>query len=228
MLLDELCDRFVSIYMDEEHLAIDEYKIVVAEFSKAVDQDRDYSWIVKALSEPIKRVLIRSAFEDQKLIPSLLTPYINAMAHVNDSCGVRYYVKPCVRSFGYRNVIQAMIDKYNVSDDWEKRGVLDAFYWVKYVPITEVDEQYRSECSIKDLKDELYPYIIKDFSVTDLIQLKRSIISLLNSEDFGSLEKDSDIERLFIAAQNDEDYYIRQRTAVMLSHSHRNTSLQYA
>ncbi len=132
----------------------------------------DWQWISAALDDSQKKWFVADIFRFHPVPKRLLVGMLRTAAYErNPSCN-RYFIEPCLRSFGARRVNEKLLRYLEVGTNEEKAGAASAFYWSfglnGYPGIPHED--------VSDLQERAACLLLHEFANNEDLDVRRRII----------------------------------------------------
>jgi hypothetical protein len=158
----------------------------------------------------------------------LFQPMMRAAVYEVNPSANRYFVEPCIRTYGHRRVNEALLAFVEEGSDIEKAGAVNALYWARlgltfrgrppaYTREYATPESVAAHHALADVwarRDRLF---LAEFVANPDLDVRRSIIPHLELE---PSHYPNDLQPLVAQAieiaQHHEDDYIRHRVQVQL------------
>ena len=174
-------------------------------------------WVVAGLCE-------RSG----SLAEVFFVPMLNAaIDEVNPSYN-RYFVAPCMNSFGPRRVNEYLLCVIESGTDFQKAGAVNALYWaqaglsfpsnaVSYDIEYATPESRAAYEALQDVRDRRRRVLLETFVMNSSVDVRRSIIPSLelDPQAYPDSHRSLVISAIEVARSH-EDGYIRHRVEVQL------------
>ncbi len=173
----------------------------------------DWQWLRSALDDPQKKWFVAEVFRFQPVPKRLLVGMLRTAVYERDPSLNRYFVEPCLRSFGARRVNQELLRYLEVGTDKEKAGVASAFYWSFGL---NGHQGIRHE-DLSDLWQRVSCLHLREFVNNQDLDVRRRIMPLLVlREDCYPEELQPLVLRAVEIARAHPDDYIRHRVEIQL------------
>lgn len=185
----------------------------------------DWKTLRQALQHDERKWLVAAIFA-QAPVPKRLFPAMiqAAIAEVNPSLN-RYFVAPCLASYGYRPVNEALLAYVETGSNAEKAGAINALYWAQ-MPLTFPLEKTTpdSQCAYVELADlwqRKRVLFLQLFVTNPNLDVRRSLIPSLHlAEADYPAELQPLVAQAIQIARHHPDDYIRHRVEVQLGMEH--------
>jgi hypothetical protein len=228
MIWDEYYERYLT-----------EQKINLESFWKEISprvyhpSHEDIQWFIQALEDEQRKWFVAFIVKKaagglpKRLKRVLLSPLIRAAVYERNPSLNRYFVEPCVAVFGYRQVIEALLDLVEQGSNFEKAGAVNALYWAgprlsfinapKYTLEYATPESRAAYEALADLQLRKRCLFLREFVSNPNLDVRRSIIPhlVLNPSCYADELKLLVLEAIEIARTHSDDY-IRHRVEVQL------------
>lgn len=174
----------------------------------------DKQWLAEALADNQRKWFVLFVVKVWGSVPkALYGAMIRAAVYEVDPSVNRYFVEPCLHSYGNRRVVESLLKYAETGSDFEKAGAANALYWAglpSRYPGADKDE-------IADLSLRRRCLYLREFAANESVDVRRSIIPSLKLEDAAYPEELRPLvaEAIRIARSHPDDY-IRQRVEVQL------------
>ncbi len=169
----------------------------------------DWRWLRDGLSDPDKKYFIAEVFRFQPVAKRLVPAMIRAGVLERDPSFNRYFIEPCVRSFGAESVLHELLRYLESGTDEEKGGAASALYWAAG----------RSEETpqVSRLLWRIQEQMLREFVANPNLYVRRRLIPMLSlkPERYGE-ELRPLIGRAVEIARAHPDEYIRHRIEIQL------------
>ena len=168
----------------------------------------DWQWLSDALCNPNQRAFVALVFRYQPVPKRLLSAFVRAAVSEHNPSRNRFYVEPCVRSWGFCEVNRRLLRLLQEGSNVEKAGAASAFYWAQGNPRHE---------DISPLRTKIRCALLREFIQNGDLAVRQRIVSLLRLD--RSLYPPSDqplIDRAIEVARSHPDEYIRHRIEIQL------------
>jgi hypothetical protein len=231
MTLDEFCDHFLASRESGEY-DDDFVKNHGADLMKRLSdmQSEDTQWIRDALEDQPRKWFVAVVFTYLPLpVPEdLFLPMIHTAVYEIDPSFNRYFVEPCIRTYGHRCVNEALLEFFEKGTDFEKAGAVNALYWARlglafrgnvpaYTREYAIPESVAAYDALVDIWVRRDCLFLKEFVKNQDLHVRRSIIpSLKLDASYYPDELKPLVAEAIHIAQNQEDDYIRHRVKVQL------------
>jgi hypothetical protein len=130
MSWEELFGAHVSARRGGKHASSEQ---VVKEARRLLSSATPEDWetLRQALRDGERKWLVAAVFARSPVPKRLLAAMIHAaIAEVDPSLN-RYFVEPCIASYGHRVVNEALLEYVEKGSDFEKAGAVNALYWAQ-------------------------------------------------------------------------------------------------
>jgi hypothetical protein len=131
---------------------------------------------------------------------------LRAAVEERDPSFNRLYVEPCVRGYGRRATVEALLRFLEEGTTRDKAGAANALYWTRL-----------GDDELGNLREQLDKTLLHEFIKTKDLDVRRAILGQLSlsAEDYPSDERPLIPEAIEIARRSD-DAYLRHRVEVQL------------
>jgi len=168
----------------------------------------DWRWLAEGLDDPERKWFVASLFEFHTLPRRLLGPMLRAGVLERSPSANRYFIRPCVRSFGGRRVLEVLLRYLESGTDAEKAGAASAVYWAEGDSPAE---------DLRGLRQQIRCQMLREFVANEELEVRRRIIPMLHLEPgIYPLELRPMVARAVEIARAHPDPYIRHRVEVQL------------
>ena len=227
MSWEELFDAYASARRGDKHASSEQ---VVKEARRMLSSAKPDDWetLRQALRDGKRKWLVAAMFSRSPVPKRLLAPMIHAaIDEINPSLN-RYFVEPCLASYGHRVVNEALLEYVENGSDFEKAGAVNALYWaqmpLRFSGITRefaldnaTPESRDAHLELNDVWQRKRCLLLREFVANADVHVRRSIIPSLNLDEAGYPD---DLKPLIAQAveiaRNHPDNYIRHRVEVQL------------
>lgn len=168
----------------------------------------DWQWLSNALGNPDQRLFVAMVFRYQPLPKRLLAAFLHAAVLERSPSRNRFYIEPCVRSWGIGEVNRRLLHFLQEGSNAEKAGAASAFYWVHGNPRNE---------NVSELRAKIRCALLHEFVQNSDLAVRQRIVPLLRLDP--SLYPPSDqplIDQAIEVARFHPDEYIRHRIEIQL------------
>jgi len=224
----------------EEGISLKELKKRISEFNEnyAVSlkkklqpiNSEDTIWLQSALSDEKKKRFALHIFYSLNfpLPKKLYKAMIRAAVYEIDPSENQFYVKPCVKAYGFYVVRQSLLEYVKNGNNFEKAGAVNALYWAIPEIVYKNGEYSRNytlpkssspaEKIIESWQIEKQQ-LLEEFVTNEDVFVRRSIIAQLNLKNrtYDSEEITSLVHKVIEIARNHPDEYIRNRLEIVFS-----------
>jgi hypothetical protein len=188
----------------------------------SVFTSQDSDWFIRALDDAQKKWFVALVFDVTPRLPDdVFEPLLRAGVHERNPSLNRWFIEPCLKSFGTGPVIRALLDILEGDSNSEKAGAANALYWANVLPYHDNSGHHRLD---KEPGDEFKSILVRqrnlvlqEFILNPDIHVRRSLVSRLNldSQVYPDHLKPL-VEEAITIARNHSDDYIRHRIEVEL------------
>jgi hypothetical protein len=163
----------------------------------------DWLWLKESLSDPERKGFVALVFKFQPVPKRLVPSMLLAGVLTKNLSFNRWFIEPCVRSFGSRRVLEELLRYFDSGTNVEKAGAASAFYWVGGNPRNE---------ELDDVILSIRCRMLREFVDNADLQVRRRIIPMLTlkSKDYPE-EYRSLVPIAVDIARSHPDEYIRHR-----------------
>jgi hypothetical protein len=227
MSWEEAFDSYQTARRDGNHSALEQ----IAENARcmvSMSDAEDWKLLENALHDQEHKWLVAEVFAKVSVPRRLLNALLQASVYeVNPSLN-RYFVEPCIASYGHRVVIEALLHYVEHGSAFEKAGAVNALYWAG-VPLcytgntrefTLENATPESRAAYLELNDVLLRkrcLFLQEFVSNENVHVRRSIIPSLKLEESSYPDAlKSLVAQAIEIARNHDDEYIRHRVEVQL------------
>jgi hypothetical protein len=174
--------------------------------------EEDIDWLIQALGHAERKWFVAELFRVSEVIPeSLFLPVMDAAINEIDPSNNKYFVEPCMKTFGPRRVNEYLLEVVSKEENHRKAGAVNALYWAGVL---------LRNLSYEDLSDlwmRKRILFLETFVLNSDVDIQRSLISKLNvnSMDYPKSHQHMVTEAISIARES-KDEYIRHRIEVQL------------
>jgi len=184
----------------------------------------DISWFVEAMGYSRKGEFAIQVLEHTSGLPvQFFDPLLRAAVYEIDPSLNRYFIAPCIKSFGARVVYEALLRYVETGTNFEKAGAINGLYWATVLPQGAAASNAEAQAvfaSMADLRARLSNLLLKEFVSNENVDVRRSIIAMLSPNPAAYA---TDVQALLPAAiaiaYNHPDKYIRDRAKVQFGNS---------
>jgi hypothetical protein len=196
--------------------------------------DADVAWLVDALAGAASRY---DVFEQSTALAEVFfVPLLDAAIDEVDPSYNRYFVEPCVNTFGPRRVNEYLLGVVESGTDFRKAGAVNAMYWARaalaFLPgapsfrIEHATPESRALYeSLRDVRERQRCLFLETFVANPATDVRRSIIPSLDLDPDAYPEGHrSLVAKAIDIARRHDDEYIRNRVEVQLGDCSRGLS----
>ena len=167
-----------------------------------------WNWFTDSLQNERRKWFVAEVFGAQRVPKRLHTRMILTAVLEKNPSSNRYFIEPCVRSFGSRNVLSELLKYLQSGTDEQKAGAVSACYWVPRNAKAEADD---------DLRIQIRCQMLSEFVQNDNLEVRRRIIPMLTLDQNTYPESlRSLVPETIRIARSHTDEYIRHRVEVQL------------
>lgn len=168
----------------------------------------DWQWLSASLKDPGRKIFVALVFERQPVPKRLLAPFLHAAVLERDPSRNRFYIAPCIRSWGDREINQRLLRYLETGSNEEKAGAASAFYWARGNPRDE---------DLGTLKAVIRSALLREFVQNEDVSVRQRIVPLLNLDpSVYSVDDRLLIAEAVAIARAHSDQYIRHRIEIQL------------
>ena len=173
--------------------------------------EADAEWFEEALGDEKKSFV--AAVLGRLHVPSrLFAPLMRAAVYEGNPSANRWFVHPCMRTFGARRVAEALLPYLEGGSNREKCGAASAFYWCFAL---NGDGSPRED--LDDISRRVQRFVLAEFVRNDDVDVRRRLLPRLGLRP-GSYPEDMEpvVQQAIRIARQHPDEYIRHRVEVQL------------
>ncbi|NHZ37688.1 hypothetical protein [Massilia rubra] len=172
----------------------------------ATNTREDWMWLADALGDVRRKFFVAMVFRLQSVPRRLLAALICAgVSELNPSTN-QYYIRPCVRTFGTKEVVTRLLRIVEVGSNEEQCGAVSALYWAYG---NERDDD------LSELRERRQRLLLMRFIENDDVNLRRRILPALSfNADKYPAELQPLVATAMAIARAHPDAYIRHRIGV--------------
>ena len=200
---DVLCGRWLQAR--GERTRTDD---VIVAARKCLASTQDWEWFAQALDDPQRKWFVAEVFRRPPVPKRLRHKMLLAGVLERDPSFNRWFVEPCVRSFGAKWVLEQLLGYLTAGGNAEKAGAANASYWVHENPRHE---------ALSTISDAFQEAALLEFIANDDLDVRRCLIAKLEFQ-----PKDADprrrklVDEAIRIATSHHDTYIRRRADIQL------------
>jgi hypothetical protein len=227
MSWEELFGAYASARRGDKHASSEQ---VVKEAHRMLSSATPDDWetLKQALKDGKRKWLVAAVFSRSPVPKRLLAAMIHAAIYeVNPSLN-RYFVEPCLASYGHRVVNEALLEYVEDGSNFEKAGAVNALYWaqmpLRFFGVTRdftlenaTPESRDAYLELNDVWHRKRCLFLREFVTNADVNVRRSVIPSLNLDE---ADYPDDLKPLVAQAveiaRNHADDYIRHRVEVQL------------
>ncbi len=133
--INEKYNEFFSLVeLEDKNSSHNEMKKIIGKVCSNFPKMNDFKnlgWFVEALNDDKQKWFVAEIFKKRLNVPRLLLePFIKAAVNETNPSKNRFFIEPCIKSFGDLEVAR-LLKKYSVEGNKKERGgAEEAFYWV--------------------------------------------------------------------------------------------------
>jgi len=207
MELDALFDLWQSAREAGDYEQADKY-ITVARLHISSAGNAGWNWLADSLRNEERKWFVAEIFEAHPVPRKLYERMILTGVLEKDPSSNRYFIEPCVRSFGSRDVLSELLNYLRSGMDEQRAGAASALYWVSCENKTDLDDPLRNQIRCQ---------MLSEFVRNDNIEVRRRIIPMLALDpEIYPESLQSLIPEAISIARAHPDEYIRHRVEVQL------------
>jgi hypothetical protein len=201
-----IADDWLEAYHQKEVRA--DMIIAVAKERIVNASDHDWCFLQEMLGEERRKWFVGAFFQSHPVPKALGHGMLQAGVREQDASFNRWFIEPCVRSFGAKYVLEQLLEYLHKGDNAEKAGAANASYWV---------HENSPEKEVASVRDAIQEAALREFIANDHLDVRCCLISKLDLQPADVDEqRRSLIEQVLAIARNHPDEYIRHRVAVQL------------
>lgn len=160
-------------------------------------------------------------FRQQPLPEAIFAPLLRLAVYEPNPSFNRWFIEPCQQAFGYRRVLEALLDYLEHGTNREKAGATRACYWAWRPTSLDRKDWKKAEQKIwnelGDLRMKMDMLLLKTFIENENLDVRRSIIPQLSLQ---PSRYPQEWKRLILPAihlaRTHPDDYIRHRVEIQL------------
>jgi hypothetical protein len=233
MQWEALCTRYLAARGSPDFDEVEQQ--VLADISPQIGQltPSDGVWFVDAIADADRKWFVAFVFEFAPTLPEMLfAPLLQAAITERNPSFNRWFVEPCVRAFGHRRVVTALLEVVEHGSDFEKAGAVNALYWASVplifhgtAPSFDHEHATAESRAAYDALDDLWLrkrcLFLQTFISNADVHVRRSLIPslVLNPTAYPDTLQPLVNEAIQIARTHPDDY-IRHRVEVQLGTEH--------
>lgn len=207
MELDALFDLWASAREAESYDEAEKHITSARRYASSAGSV-GWHWFSESLQDEIRKWFVAEVFEAQPVPKKLQARMLLAGVLEKNPSSNRYFIEPCVRSFGSRNVLSELLKHLQSGTDEQESGAASACYWVPRDTKADPDD---------DLRNQIRCQMLSEFVQNDNLEVRRRIIPMLSLDPNTYPESLRSLvpEAIRIARSHTDDY-IRHRVEVQL------------
>jgi hypothetical protein len=168
----------------------------------------DWHWLSDALADPQQKLFVALVFKRQPVPKRLLKAFLHAGVMERNPSINRFFIEPCIRSWGGREVSQRLLNYLQTGSNVEKSGAASAFYWVKGNPRNE---------DLSAVHHMIRTQLLQEFVNNEDVTVRQRIVPLLRLDELAYPPEERVLVPIAIAiARSHPDEYVRHRIEVQL------------
>lgn len=203
-------DEHYDMYCEaRQHQGEEAYRCILSA-RKRIGQNSpdDWQWLINSLSDPERKWFVASVFQNQQIPKRLLVPMLRAGVLERNPSFNRWFIDPCVRSYGAVRVCTVLLSYLKNGSNEEKAGAVSALYWGLH-PNPDED--------ISELLTPIQAAELREFVQNEDLQVRQRLIPMLSLNPNHYSEELRPLTPLAIEiARTHPDKYIRHRVEVQL------------
>jgi hypothetical protein len=175
----------------------------------AQNNTEDWEWLKTALGDAERKWFVASVFAFQPVPKRLVKPMLQAAVLERDPSLNRYFIDPCMRTYGAKRVCTILLAYLETGTNEEIAGAASAYYhtWWGAQPDEDVAE----------LRSRIRSVMLQTFVRNEDLQVRRRIIpQLILKPEIYSDELQPLVRNAIEIARARSDAYIRHRVEVQL------------
>lgn len=170
--------------------------------------EEDWQWLSDALADPQRKLFVALVFKRQPVPKRLLKAFLHAGVVERNPSINRFFIEPCIRSWGGREVNQRLLSYLQSGSNVEKSGAASAFYWAKGNPRNE---------DLSQVHNMIRSQLLQEFVTNEDVTVRQRIVPLLSLDELAYPPEDRAlVARAIAIARTHPDEYVRHRIEVQL------------
>ena len=168
----------------------------------------DWQWLSDSLASAERKLFVALVFERQPVPKRLLAAFLHAAVMERDPSANRWYIAPCVRSWGSREIYLRLLHYLQNGSNEEKAGAASALYWAGENPRNE---------DLTEVRNQVRSLLLREFVSNTDVAVRQRIIPMLKLDPSAYEFADRPLIAEAIAlARAHPDEYIRHRIEIQL------------
>lgn len=169
----------------------------------------DWRWLAVSLLKEETKLFVAKVFAKQPVPRRLFRNFLRAAVHEGDPSLNRYFIEPCIRSYGGREVAEVLFEYLEHGSNLEKAGAASAFYWC-------LGLGGRSE-NLRPISARFQQVALQEFVANGDLDVRRRILPMLILRPDEVVPELASLAQKAIAiARADSDEYLRHRVEIQL------------
>ena len=174
----------------------------------ATNTREDWVWLAEALGDERRKFFVAMVFRLQSVPRRLLAGFISAAVSDLNPSRNKFYIHPCVRTYGSKEVVTRLLRIVEVGSNEEQCGAVSALYWA-------YGNQRNDDLS--ELREWRQRLLLMRFIDNDDLNLRRRILPALS---FDARTYPAELVPLLATAmaiaRSHPDEYIRHRSGIQM------------
>ncbi len=168
----------------------------------------DWQWLSDSLANAERKFFVALVFKRQPVPKRLLAAFVHAAVLERDPSGNRWYIEPCVRSWGSREIYLRLLSYLQTGSNEEKAGAASALYWAGANPRDE---------DLTEVRNQIRSLLLREFVSNADVWVRQRIVPMLRLDPsaYESADRPLIAEAIALARAHPDDY-IRHRIEVQL------------
>lgn len=172
----------------------------------ATNTREDWVWLADALGDVRRKFFVAMVFRLQSVPRRLLAALISAAVSELNPSKNQYYILPCVRTFGTKEVVTRLLRIVDAGSNEEQCGAVSALYWAY---------GNKRNDDLSELRERRQRLLLMRFIENDDVHLRRRILPALSLQaDKYPPELQPYVATAMAIARAHPDEYIRHRIGI--------------
>ncbi|ATQ75146.1 hypothetical protein CR152_11920 [Massilia violaceinigra] len=209
MSWDDHFSSWESVYRQPGPAGFD--RLQAARKRVATNTAEDWVWLANGLRDCRRRLFVALVFKLQPVPKRLLAPFIDAAVRELNPARSKFYVLPCVRTWGTMAVVTRLLATFESGSNEEQCGAVSALYWAygnkRNDDLTELGERRRR-------------LLLARFIENEDINVRRRILPALSLDASRyPAQLQPLLAKAVAIARSHPDEYIRHRIGIQMGES---------
>jgi hypothetical protein len=227
MSWEDLFVSFVSARQSNHREEVARY-VQQARRQLATNTNDDWKMLANALQDHDRKWFVAEVFSKAPIPKRLFSAFVRAAIYEVNPSHNRYFVEPCVASYGHRKVNEALLDYVENGSPFEIAGAVVALYWAQmriwfsgtpqeFTLEYATPESRKAYLELQDVWNRKRCLFLRMFVTNENLDVRRNILPSLTLEetaypdDLGPL-----VAQAIEIARRHPDDYLRHRVEVQL------------